>query len=208
MESETEHHDEMVWPPPPLGSVSLASWFPFRFLDLRVQGKVSDFRSGWIGIEPTGITIHGKIATGLRWQMVFWPLYLVHHWLPFHLWLFLLVAFVVCLLLLYLFRKSTTLILPWNQVGQIVLDKEKRRGGIVYDVPDQTGKIKTYSLVFALNAAVYPSFVSAVEQYAPAGGLADKLRGESLAPLLVIVLNAIVVVLVAFLLSRLLIGHH
>ena len=208
MESKTEHHDEMVWPPPPLGSISLASWFPYRFLDLRVQGKVSDFRSGWIGIEPTGITIHGKIATGLRWQIVFWPLYLVHHWLPFHFWLFLLAAFVICFLLLSLFRRSTTLIVPWSQVGQIVLDKEKCRVGIVYNAPDQTGKIKTYSLVFTLNAALYPSFLSAVEEYAPGHSLADKLRGESLAPLLVIVLNALVVVLVAFLLSRLLVGHH
>ena len=203
-----EQQDSTVWPPP-LGTVSLATWFPFRFLDLRVQGKTPDFRGGSIGIEPTGIIIHGKVAPRVPGTIILWSAFvLTRHWMPRQLWPLVLAAVVVVALLLYVFRKTRTLILPWSQVHQIVLDKEKHRAGIVYDVPDKDGKLKTYSLVFALSAVLYPSFVSAAEQYAPGRGLDDQLRGESLAPLLVPALNGLVVLLVAYLASRLLLRHH
>ena len=209
MESRMERHDKTVWPPPPSGAVSLAAWFPFRSLDLRVQGENPDFRGGWIGIEPTGVTIHGKVVTRFPGVVLLWAVFvLTRHWMPHRFWPFVLAAIVVIALLLYLFRKSMTLTVPWSQVRQIVLDEEKNRAGIVYDAPDKAGKIKTYSLVFALKAALYPSFVSAAEEYAPERSLDDKLRGESLLPLLVLPLNALIVLLVALLLSWLVRGHH
>ncbi len=209
MEGQMEPHDETVWPPPPTGAASLAAWFPFRFLDLRVQGETSGFRRGWIGMEPTGITIHGKVVTRFPGAAILSLVYvLTRHWVPHRLWPLVPAAVIISALLLYLFRKSMALTLPWSQVRQIILDQDKHRAGIVYDAPDQAGKTKTYSLVFELNPALYPSFVSATEQYAPECGRADKLRRESMAPLLVPVLNGLVVLLAAFLLSSLVIGHH
>ncbi len=209
MEGRTEPHDKTVWPPPPLGTVSLATWFPFRFLDLRVQGENSGFRGGYIGMEPTGLTIHGKAAPRVPGTIILWAAFVLsRHWVPHRFWSFMPAVVVIIALLLYLFRKTKTLTVPWSQVRQIVLDKEKNRAGIVYDVPDKVGKIKTYSLVFALKAALYPSFVSAAEEYAPEHSLDDKLRGESLVPLLVLPLNALLVFLVAFILYRLLMGQH
>ena len=208
MESRMEQHDKTVWPPPPSGAVSLAAWFPFRSLDLRVQGENPDFRGGWIGIEPTGVTIHGKRTKRFALWIFIWPLYVIREWLPPRIGGLLFAVLLVYALLLYLFRKSMTLTVPWSQVRQIVLDEEKNRAGIVYDAPDEAGKIKTYSLVFALKAALYPSFVSAAEEYAPERSLDDKLRGESLLPLLVLPLNALIVLLVALLLSWLVRGHH
>lgn len=213
MESGMEQHDKTVWPPPPSGAVSLAAWFPFRSLNLRVQGETPDFRSGWISIEPTGIIIHGKRSTQFPGWIFIGPSYvLTRHWMPLRLWLLVMPAVITVALLLYLFaghlRKPMTLTLPWSQVRQIILDQEKHRAGIVYDALDRAGETKTYSLVFALNAALYPSFLSAVGQYAPECGSDDKLGGESLVPLLVLPLNALLVLLVAFILSRLLMGHH
>ncbi len=209
MEGKGKHHDNTVWPPPPSGTVSLATWFPFRFLNLRVQGETSGFRGGWIGIEPSGMTIHGKVATHFPGAMLLWLVYvLTRHWMPHRFWLLVPAAVIVSALLLYLFRKSMTLTLPWSQVRQIILDQEKHRASIVYDALDRAGKTKTYSLVFALNAALYPSFVSDVEQYAPKLGLDDKLRGESMVGLLMLPLNALIIILGAVLLSWLIMGHH
>lgn len=142
-------------------------------------------------------------------MMLLWAAFvLTRHWVPHRFWFFVPAVVVVVALLLYLFRKTKTLTVPWSQVRQIVLDREKHRAGIVYDAPDRAGKTKTYSLVFALNPALYYSFVSAVEQYAPECGLDDKLRAESMAPLLVPVLNGLVVLLTAIVLSWFVMGHH
>lgn len=141
--------------------------------------------------------------------MLLWLVYvLTRHWMPHRFWLLVPAAVIVSALLLYLFRKSMTLTLPWSQVRQIILDQEKHRASIVYDALDRAGKTKTYSLVFALNAALYPSFVSDVEQYAPKLGLDDKLRGESMVGLLMLPLNALIIILGAVLLSWLIMGHH
>ena len=140
--------------------------------------------------------------------MLFWPLYLSHYWIPPRVWLCLLAAFGLYSILLYVLRKSATLTLPWSEVRQIIFDEDKRRAGIVYNASDKAGEIKTYFLVFALNAALYPSFVRAAEQYAPGLGITDKLRRESMVPLLVIVSNGVVIMLVALLAYRLFIGHH
>ena len=197
-----------VWPPPPSGGATLAAWFPFRFLDLRVKGAAPNFRGGWIGVEAPGIIVRSKIVTRSYCQLLIWPLYVARNWLPLYLWLGLLAAFALYILMLYLSRKPMTLSVPWEQVEQIVLDEKKQRVGIVYGVPDPVGEFKTYSLVFALNAALYSSFRGAVERDAPSLMVADKLRGESLAPLLLPVLNGLAVLMLAFLLSRLLMGHH
>jgi len=205
MEGAGEYQDNTVWPPPPLGA-ALATWFPFRFLDIRVKGTAPNFRGGWIGIEATGVIVRSKIITRSRWPLLLGPIYVARHWLPHYLWFSLLAVFILYILILHLFRRPTILVVPWGQVEQIVQDEEKHRVGIVYGVPDHDGKVKTYSLVFALNASLYPSFRGATERYAPSLTVADKPRGESMAPLLVPALNGLAVLLVAFLLSRLLMG--
>ena len=207
-DSSKEHYETAVWPPPPSVEAPLAAWFPFRFLDLRIQGAAPNFRGGWIGVEPTGVIVHSKIITRSRLPILLGPVYVFRHWLPPYLWYSLLAVFILYILILHLFRRPITLVVPWEQVDQIVLDEEKHRVGIVYGVPDHDGEITTYSLVLALSASLYPSFRGATERYAPSLMVADKLRGESIVPLLVPALNGLAVLLVAFLLSRLLMGHH
>jgi len=197
-----------VWPPPPCGVASLATWFPYRFLNLRLNGATPDFRGGWIGIEPTDITIHAKMVHRSSGLMLFCLLNGIRGWLPRPIWYSLLGAFIIYILLLYLLRKPMTLTVPWHNVRQLVLDKEKHRACIDYDVPDQGGKVKTYSLVFALNEALYPSLVNAAELYAPGRSHADKLRGESMIWLLVPVLNILVVLFATLLLFNLFMGHY
>lgn len=210
METEPYQTDKTVWPPPPLNAFSPTNWFAFRSLGICVEGKPAAFQRGQVSVKPAGITIEGKMPVRNAGQIPLILACIAYNHQPHRIALYFsaaAAAYVLVLTMVYFFRSPHALMLSWSEVRQVVLDEEKHRASISYDAPDHAGKTKTYSLAFALKMPLYLSFVSAVDQYAPSRRRLGKLRGEDMTVPLMLVLHIFVVLALAFLLSRLIMGH-
>ena len=210
METQLDQTDKTVWPPPPLNAFSPADWFPFRSVGVCVEGKPSVFQRGRVNVKPAGITIEGKMPIKYAGQISLILACIAGNHLPHRIGLCFLAAaavYVLVLTMLCVLRKPSALMLSWSEVRQVVLDEKKHRVSISYNAPDHGGNTKTYSLAFALKMPLYFSFVSAVDQYAPKRSRLSKLRGEDMTVPLMLVLHIFVVLTLAFLLSRLIMGH-
>lgn len=178
-----------VWPPPPAagpGAPDEMAWFAFKEEYRRVEGNVSDFRTGWIGVGPNGIIIRGKTALRSEIQT---PILIVM------LILSLFLAVIVGLILEYACRSESVLPLAWDQIKKVVIAPEKSRVCLVFTAPNHSGRIKTFSLAFQPDAANYQAFVQAVQAYLPDRTIEGKIPNAL--STLVWVLLALIGILVA-----------
>ena len=74
---------------------------------------------------------------------------------------------ILCQLLGYEFRRNDENQVAWAAVQRVDIVPKKQQACIVYDAPNYKGVIKTFSLVFALNASSFPDFAQQVQQYVP-----------------------------------------
>lgn len=148
-----------IWPPPATNQTYQPTFYPFRFLYMKVAGNVADFREGQIGIAPDGLTIVGKAQPRAE-------IYQAVQVVTFLLSVF--ICIIASLIMRYAFLQPSQLRMSWQQVRQIVLQPAKRRACIVYDAPNYANTIKTFSLAFQLPPLEYEAFTKMAQQYAPA----------------------------------------
>lgn len=173
-----------AWPPPPTGQ-DQPVWFAFNEEYRRVEGNVSDFRTGWIGLGPEGILIRGKTVPRAEIKN---PILL----LCFILGLGLIIAYII---MEYAIRLNSTLQLGWDQVKKIVIAPKSRRICLVYTAPVGR-KVKTFSLAARLSQEAYDAFVQAAGAYIPDRVVEGRIRGAT--SIVVWILLAILVSLILF----------
>jgi hypothetical protein len=127
---------------------------PFKTLFLRIDGPVSDFRTGVVEVTTEGIRITGKAVKNAEAQI---PILIVTLFL--RLWL------IAYLLLEYAFRNDKWLTVPWRHVRQVGLTPRKRRVCLVFETPNDKGIVKTFSLAFKVPPEHYDSLVESLREF-------------------------------------------
>ena len=155
-----------VWPPPPSVYLPQAQTYPFVTLLRYVQGSVPDFRVGTVVLSPEGISIQGKAVVRTEIQV---PILIV----CLFLCLGLLAAYAI---MEYGFRREAALSFAWADVREIVLTPNENRACIVYAAPNYQRVMKTFSLTFKLDPALYASFVEEAGHSIPWRVREGKLR--------------------------------
>ena len=155
-----------VWPPPPSVYLPHSQTYPFRTLFSYVQGSVPDFRVGTVTLFPEGVTIQGKAVVRSEIQI---PILIAC--------LLLRLGFIIAYAVMeYGFRRDALLNVPWADVRELVLAPKKSRVCLVYTAPNYKGIVKTFSLTFKLDPALYAAFISSAEQSIPARVHEGKIR--------------------------------
>jgi len=183
-----------IWPPPPTNQASLpqAQTYPFKTLLNYVQGSVTNFRVGTVTLYPEGVAIQGKAIIRYEVQV---PILI--------LCLFLRLGFLIAYAIMeYGLRRDDMVNVPWSDVRLLVLAPKKQRVCLVYDAPNYKGVVKTFSLAFKLESALYENFVAAVGQSIPERVQEGKLRAWTSPPVWVFcggALLGLAILLVVFL---------
>ena len=191
-------YDGSVWPPPPTNQALLpqAQTYPFKTLLNYVQGSVTNFRVGTVTLYPEGATIQGKAVIRYEIQV---PILIVC--------LLLRLGFLVAYAIMeYGLRRDEMVNVPWSDVRLLVLSSKKQRACLVYDAPNYKQVVKTFSLAFKLEPALYDRFVASVRQSIPERVQEGKLRAWTSPPVWVFCGGALVglaILLIVFLMT----GH-
>ena len=191
-------YDGSVWPPPPINQASLpqAQTYPFKTLLNYVQGGVTNFRVGTVTLYPEGATIQGKAVIRYEIQV---PILIVC--------LLLRLGFLVAYAIMeYGLRRDEMVNVPWSDVRLLVLSPKKQWVCLVYDTPNYKQVVKTFSLAFKLEPALYDRFVASVRQSIPERVQEGKLRAWTSPPVWVFCGGALVglaILLIVFLMT----GH-
>ena len=191
-------YDGSVWPPPPTNQALLpqAQTYPFKTLLNYVQGSVTNFRVGTVTLYPEGATIQGKAVIRYEIQV---PILIVC--------LLLRLGFLVAYAIMeYGLRRDEMVNVPWSDVRLLVLSPKKQRACLVYDAPNYKQVVKTFSLAFKLEPALYDRFVASVRQSIPERVQEGKLRAWTSPPVWVFCGGALVglaILLIVFLMT----GH-
>jgi len=177
-----------AWPPRPTAEGEAAAnqpvWYTFTEEYRRVEGNLSDFRTGWIGLSENGIFINGKAA--LRAEIKTPILILA---------LLVGVGIVIAYIILeYACRSNAALQLGWDQVKKIVISPKARRVCLVFSAPNYSGKVKVFSLAFRLTQPYFDSFVESSRAYAPDSVVEGRIPGAT--PLVLWILLGIVFALI------------
>jgi len=157
-----------VWPPPPGGVSQEPVWFPLRFVYRRVEGALSDFRDGMVGVNPFGIVIDGRTQPRAEiYQTVALVSFLIIG-IPGLL--------ISTTIMRYAMLTRNVLQLPWNTIQSVVWKADKRIVCLVYDAPNYAGVIKRYSLAFRLPPELFPAFQEQIQGLAPGKGGEGKIK--------------------------------
>lgn len=119
------------------------------------RNQISEYRTGTVTIEPTGITISGKavLSSSIRTLALVAGLMIGAGWL------------LVYLVFEYAIRVTRTDMLLWDCIEGIRCDPAKQRVCIAYHLPD---KPKTsYALGLRLTGGLYEELVGTAREYVP-----------------------------------------
>ena len=131
-----------------------------------MQGSVPDFRIGTVTLSPEGVFIQGKAVVRSEIQI---PILIAC--------LLLRLGFIIAYAVMeYGFRRDAMLQVAWADVREMVLVPNKNRVCLVYTAPNYKGVVKTFSLAFKLDPALYTAFVSDVGQQIPERVHEGKIR--------------------------------
>ncbi len=185
-----------VWPPPPTNQAYLpqARTYPFKTLLKYVQGSVPNFRVGTVSLLPEGVVIHGKSVVRYEIQV---PILIAC--------LLLRLGFIIAYATMeYGVRRDERMTIDWANIRSLVLAPKKQQVCLVYDAPNYKGVIKTFSLAFKLDPALYESFAANVRESLPDRVQEGKLRAWTSPPVWVFcggVVAGLVVLLILFVVS-------
>jgi hypothetical protein len=163
-----------VWPPPPNVEghpAFMGHQFEFLNIHKRDSENVSDFRTGTITVDPAGITFQGKTAIPAE---IYKPVMIVG-------WLVIGCAVLIAdLIMRYCVFYNRVCRLNWSSIQRIVLVEQRCLACVVYDAPNEYGKVKTFSFAFSMPPERYDAFLATINQYAPGLARPGKLkRGDS-----------------------------
>lgn len=162
---------------------------------MKVDGFVSDFREGTIGLDPAGVTIAGKMQPRAE---IFQTIQIITFLLS------ILICIIASVIMRYAALRPEQIRLSWQQVRQIVLQPNKRRACIVFDAPNYKNVIKTFSLAFTLPPAEYEAFSNMATQLGVSQTTVGKLRSAT-SPVVWAVLILFVIVTILVIIAEM---HH
>ena len=143
--------------------------FPLSVELGRVEGAVSEFRSGFFTMHPEGILIDGSALLPRSTR----ALVIVGSALVGGL-LF------AAVLVEYVIRQKRLLELSWDQVDAIVLEPTKMKACLVYRQPDKPGKPdRVESLALKMLPNAYTHFVDVARYFAPNKVQEGKIKGPT-----------------------------
>jgi hypothetical protein len=175
----------------------MAQAYEFLNIHKRDSENVSDFRKGTIAVDPAGITLQGKFAIPAE---IYKPVVIIG-WLVFGCG-----VIIADLIMRYCIFNDRTYRLNWNNIQRIVLVEQRCLACIVYDAPNEYGKVKTSSFAFSMPPERYDAFLANVNQYAPGLAKPGKLkRGDST---LMVILVAFILVMFLIILITAATGSH
>jgi hypothetical protein len=122
------------WPPKPEG-VFEPFTLPYKNTYQIAKGYISDFRTGAVTFDETGITITGRAV--LKAEILFWILFacmIIGFWL------------LAAIIFEYAVRTDETLRIEWENVDNILVFPKKKRIAIVYKQTNSKNKTHFFTL--------------------------------------------------------------
>jgi len=193
--SQTEQ--SAVWPPPVYAEMQAALiFYPFTFLYERVEGSVSDFRSGQFAIDRGGIIVNGKVQPPAEiYQTILMVTLLLRG-----------LIIIAYLIMRYGCLKNEQLAIPWNEVKSVTLAPNKRKLCVAYSAPNYKGIIKTFSLTMQFKKADFDMIVGTLDTYAPGLAQPGKIKGAN-SPVVIVWASCLFAILIGVLAMEIA-GYH